>query len=433
MTDQARNEKNLALVRWLTYLMFMMFAMTSDSVGEIIKEVKREFDVSNTQASLMHTLFMVGIAFSGLFLGFLADKFGRKNTIILGLSLFAISCYLFLVGTSFSFILGLITLSGVAVGVFKTAALALIGDISTSTKQHTGTMNGAEAFFGVGAIIGPLLVAWLVREGVDWKWLYVIAGGLCTLLILMAYKVDYPEYQKPIDSDNNTAKVNNFASSLKLLKNRYAMGFSIGAFLYVAAESAIYVWMPSYLVCDAVNLNDTFACYTSDSQKYLAMYAVSVFFSLRAAGRFVGIWMMQHFNWALVLLIFSFAILLCFVGGLIGGKETALYLFPLTGIFMSVIYPTFNSKGISCFPKSEHGTVAGVILFFTAAGAAAGPLIMGIVSDAYGGDAKYGFIVATGFAAVLFLGLLYNFIANPTEKRLAEVEKTEYSQPSASS
>lgn len=432
MTDKARNEKNLALVRWLTYLMFMMFAMTSDSVGEIIKEVKREFDVSNTQASLMHTLFMIGIAFSGLFLGFLADKFGRKNTIILGLSLFAVSCYLFLVGTSFSFILGLITLSGVAVGVFKTAALALIGDISTSTKQHTGTMNGAEAFFGVGAIIGPLLVAWLVREGVDWKWLYVIAGGLCTLLILMAYKVDYPEYQKPIDSNSNTAKPNNFASSIKLLKNRYAMGFSIGAFLYVAAESAIYVWMPSYLVCDAVNLEDTFACYTSDTQKYLAMYAVAVFFSLRAAGRFVGIWMMQHFNWALVLLIFSFAILVCFLGGLIGGKEVALYLFPLTGIFMSVIYPTFNSKGISCFPKSEHGTVAGVILFFTAAGAAAGPLIMGIVSDAYGGDAKYGFMVATGFAGLLFLGLLYNFIFNPTEKRLAEVEKTEYSNPSAS-
>jgi fucose permease len=137
--------------------------------------------------------------------------------------------------------------------------------------------------------------------------------------------------------------------------------------------------------------------------------------------------MMQHFNWALVLMMFSFAILACFVGGLWGGKQVALYLFPLLGIFISVIYPTFNSKGISCFPKSEHGTVAGVILFFTAAGAAAGPLIMGIVSDANGGDTKYGFMVATGFTAFLFAGLLYNFLFNPTEKRLAEIEKTEYS------
>ena len=99
---------NATLIRWLTYLMFMMFAMTSDSVGEIIKEVKREFDVSNTEASLMHSLFMIGIAFSGLFLGFLADKFGRKKTIILGLALFALSCYLFLVGNSFEFILAFI-------------------------------------------------------------------------------------------------------------------------------------------------------------------------------------------------------------------------------------------------------------------------------------------------------------------------------------
>jgi len=195
---------------------------------------------------------------------------------------------LFLVGTSFSFILGLITLSGIAVGIFKTAALALIGDISTSTKQHTGTMNGAEAFFGIGAIIGPLLVAWLVREGVDWKWLYVIAGGLCTLLIVVAYKVNYPEFKKPQVDGLEANKANNIVSSLKLLKNPYAMFFSVGAFLYVAAESAIYVWMPSYLVCDATNVSDAFACYTSGSQQMLAMYAVAVFFSLRAAGRFVA-------------------------------------------------------------------------------------------------------------------------------------------------
>lgn len=424
MSNSNVSSQNLALIRWLTYLMFMMFAMTSDSVGEIIKEVKREFEVSNTQASLMHSLFMVGVAFSGLFLGFLADKFGRKSTIILGLGLFALSCYLFLVGNSFEFILGLIVLSGLAVGIFKTAALALIGDISTSTKEHTGTMNGAEAFFGVGAIIGPLIVAWLVREGVDWKWLYVMAGALCTLLIVMAWRADYPEHKQ-------TARVKepiNMMRSIKLLKNPYAMGFSMGAFLYVAAESAIYVWMPSYLVCGSVSAQDTFACYTNDSTKLLAMYAVSVFFSLRAIGRFVGIWMMQRYNWALVLMLFSFAILVCFVLGLVGGRQLALYMFPLTGIFMSVIYPTFNSKGISCFAKHEHGTVAGVILFFTAAGAAVGPFVMGVVSDAYGGDPKYGFIVATGFTAVLFAGLLYNYVFNPTEARLAQVERSEYGQ-----
>ena len=423
MSTNQTSEHNYGLIRWLTYLMFMMFAMTSDSVGEIIKEVKIEFAVTNTQASLMHSLFMIGIAFSGLFLGFLADKFGRKKTLILGLALFAISCYLFMVGSTFAFILSLVTLSGLAVGVFKTAALALIGDISRSTKEHTGTMNGAEAFFGVGAIIGPILVAWLITQGVHWTWLYVIAGGLCTVLICMALMVEYPE-SKAIKE-----KPTSLVDSLKLLKDPYALGFSIGAFLYVAAESAIYVWMPSYLICDANSASDIYRCYANESTQTLAIYAVSVFFALRAVGRFVGIWMMQHFEWTKVLLLFSFMIMMCFVVGLIAGQTLAVFLFPLSGIFMSVIYPTFNSKGISCFEKRQHGSVAGVILFFTAAGAAAGPFIMGVVSDANGGDAKYGFVVATGFSILLFLGLLYNAIAQPTRERLAMIEKREYGVP----
>ena len=416
-------QSNSQFIRWLTYLMFMMFAMTSDSVGEIIKEVKVAFDVTNAQASLMHSLPMLGIALSGLLLGFLADRLGRKTTIVIGLSVFGLACYSFFIANNFVFIVSLMTLSGIAVGIFKTGALALIGDISGSTKQHTATMNGAEAFFGVGAIIGPLIVAYLIHAGVPWQYLYIIAGGICTLLIVVAVWVKYPTYQPAAHNDGEKVTIK---QSLALVKNPYALGFSVGAFLYVAAESAIYVWMPSYLVCDATSLKATYECYSDGAARTLAIYSVTAFFILRAAGRFVGIWMMSRFNWALVLLLFSAAILVCFVGGLVGGKPVALCLFPLTGIFMSVIYPTFNSKGISCFPRHQHGSVAGVILFFTAAGAAAGPLIMGIVSDANGGDAKYGFIVATGFASLLFAGLLFNYLRNPTQQRLQEIEESEY-------
>jgi len=284
-------------------------------------------------------------------------------------------------------------------------------------------LNRSRALLGGGGIIGRFVVAYLILQGVAWQWLFGIACGVCTLLIIVSMLVKYPAYTR--DTASGEKKVS-IAQSLSLVKNPYALGFSVGAFLYVAAESAIYVWMPSYLVCDATTLKATYDCYTEGFSQTLAIYSVTAFFILRAAGRFVGIWMMSHFNWALVLMVFTGAIVLCFGLGLWGGKQLALFLFPLTGIFMSVIYPTFNSKGISCFPKHQHGSVAGVILFFTAAGAAAGPFIMGLVSDANGGDAKYGFMVATGFAAVLFVGLVYNYIKNPTKERLAEIEASEY-------
>jgi fucose permease len=108
-----------------------------------------------------------------------------------------------------------------------------------------------------------------------------------------------------------------------------------------------------------------------------------------------------------------------------GGIGTAVFLLPLSGLFMSVLYPTINSKGISCFRKSEHGAVAGVILFFTCLSAVLGPLAMGAISDALG-DPKDGFILATGFAAVLFIALLLNWIFNPTRLLLQKLDVTEY-------
>lgn len=397
---------NLALIKWLTFFMFLMFAMTTDSVGVIIPEVIKEFHLSMTVGGAFHYADMAGIAFAGFFLGYLADKLGRKRTIILGLVLFALNSYLFAVGRSFLFFVVLLAISGAAIGIFKTGALALIGDITRSTTEHTSTMNTVEGFFAVGAIIGPAIVARLLAVGTSWKWLYVIAGSICVLLIVTASLVKYPQTAR-------TSEAVDLKRTLQMMKNRYALGFSAAIFLYVAVESAVYVWMPTLL-----------SGYHG-SAIWMATYAISVFFVLRAAGRFVGSWMLARLNWAAVVTIFSLAILICFLASMLGGVGAAVFVLPLSGLFMSVIYPTINSKGISCFHKPEHGAVAGVILFFTCLSAVVGPLGMGAISDHFG-NAKYGFVLATAFAALLFVSLLLNWIFNPARDLLKTLDRTEY-------
>jgi FHS family L-fucose permease-like MFS transporter len=408
MNTHLQDHQNLTKIKLLTFLMFMMFAMTTDAVGVIIPEVMKQFNLNMTAAGLMHYMPMIAIALSGVMLGFLADRFGRKATIIIGLSIYALNSYFYIVSNTFGFIISLMAIGGLAIGVFKTGALALIGDISNSTKQHTSTMNAVEGFFAVGSIIGPFLVTYFLSQGVKWQWLYVVAGSLCVALILIAFMVKYPETKK------TTEEPVNLAGTMSMFKDPFALGFSIGAFLYVAAECAVYVWMPTLIAGYQGNLI------------LVATYSLTIFFILRAAGRFLGVWLLSYFNWSLVLTIFSFLIFLCFLGSVIGGIETAIILLPLSGLFMSVIYPTINSKGISCFPKTKHGSIAGIILFFTAAGAALGPLAMGGVSDILGGDAKNGFILATIFAALLCAGAVANQIFNPTKNRLQQLDQTEY-------
>src|SRR5512132_2288008 len=126
-------QANMAVLKTLTYLMFAMFAMTTDSVGIIIPEIVKTFKLSLTAAGTFQYATMAGIALAGFLLGHLADRYGRNTTIGAVLTLFAASSSLFLAGSSFLFCCVLMALSGVAIGIFKTGALALIGDISRST------------------------------------------------------------------------------------------------------------------------------------------------------------------------------------------------------------------------------------------------------------------------------------------------------------
>lgn len=403
-TAAVKQPASLAAIKALTFLMFMMFAMTTDSVGIIIPEIIKQFHLSMTAAGAFQYATMGGIALAGFFLGFLADRLGRKTTIVMGLTAFSLDAYLFAVGNSFAFFVTLLAISGVSIGVFKTGALALIGDIAHSTTEHTSLMNTVEGFFGIGSIAGPALLSQLLAAGVNWKWLYVIAGTMCALLVGIALLARYPNTMRPGEEPMDLKR------AMAMVKDPYALGFSMGEFLYVATECAIYVWMPTLL---------------AGRSGFFAMYSISIFFLLRCAGRFVGAWMLARYSWTGVLTVFSAVILLCFLGAVAGGPDVAVYLLPFSGLFMSVIYPTINSKGISCFPKSEHGAVSGVILFFTCVSAALGPLAMGAVSDVMGGP-KYGFMLATLFAALLFTGCLLNSIYQPTRDRLNESDRTQY-------
>ncbi|MBR9808887.1 MAG: MFS transporter [Alphaproteobacteria bacterium] len=404
------------LVTALTYAMFFMFAMTTDAVGEIISIAKEEMNLSNTEASLFHWATMVGIALSGILLGSLADSIGRKKAIIVGLAVYAISCAAFFGFSSFAFYLGLLFAGGLAIGVFKTAILALIGDIAVSTHDHTRRMNACEGFFGIGAIIGPMIVVSLDKAGLSWRWLYLFAAAMCVVMIIASLRTTYPSVPRSKKPENEKTDTD-LLSTIRLMGNRYAMGFSIAIALYVACEVSIFVWAPTL-----------FADFTGTPlATAVAAYAVMIFFILRALGRFLAVWILQMFDWKLVMAAFTGVIFLCFLLSAVMGKATAVFLLPFSGLFMSMIYPTFNSKGISCLPKAKHGAAAGLILFFTAVSAAFAPLLMGYVSDTFGGgNMEIGFRLATIFAGLLFVFAIYNAIADPAGSTLAEADSQEY-------
>ncbi|HSG55789.1 MAG TPA: MFS transporter [Paracoccaceae bacterium] len=406
-----RRQGSPFLLKVLVFAMFAMFAMTTDSVGTVIPEVIREFDLGLTAGGSFQYATMSGIAISAIGLGFLADRLGRKITILIGLVMFGLGSALFAAGHDFAFFTALLFISGLGIGIFKAGALALIGDLSRSTTDHVRTMNLIEGFFGIGAIIGPAIVAYLLLVGASWKWVYLVAAVMCGLLILGIAGARFPQ---PFKQDQEpTGATTGATDAIRLAGDPASLFFGTALMLYVAAEAAIYVWAPTYL-----------ADYTG-SWVLLASYAVSIFFVLRAAGRFLGVWLLGRFSWATVIVSCSAAMALLFWIAVAGGREVAIFALPATGLFMSVLYPTINSTGISCFDKGRHGSIAGLLLFFTCLSAVFAPLAMGAMGDIMG-DSRYAIIVGAVFATLLVVLCSWNAMREPFRGRLEERNASDY-------
>ena len=396
-------------LKLLIFLMFATFAMTTDLVGTIIPEVIREYRLGMTAAGSFHYASMSGIGIAAILLGFLADRIGRKGTILMGLLMYCATSALFAAGNSFGMFVMLLFVSGLGIGIFKSGALALIGDISASTREHSTNMNLIEGFFGVGAIIGPAFVAALLQGGASWKWLYLLAAGLCALLVIGTAVTGLPRPSRTSEEAVDPR------DSLRMLADPYAVFFAILLMLYVAAEAAIYVWAPTY-----------FAGYNGPNA-WLAAFAVSIFFVLRAVGRFFGAWLLSRYDWTRVLAICSGAMALLFLVAVAGGRPVAVFALPATGLFMSVLYPTMNSTGISCFDKARHGSIAGFLLFFTCVGAVVAPLAMGAVGDLVG-NSDYSIALGGVFAWLLAALCLWNFLRQPVAAKLRERDAQDYGQ-----
>ena len=150
MTKEATRQDNARLVRWLTCLMFFTFAMTTDAVGSVIPRIIAEYSLSMTAAGSSSTRPCWESPPVRCCWAFLQTGIGRQLTIILGLALYGASSLLMAVFGQFPMLVALLAAAGLGISVFKTAALALIGDVTTSSQAHTRFMNTVEGFFARG-------------------------------------------------------------------------------------------------------------------------------------------------------------------------------------------------------------------------------------------------------------------------------------------
>ena len=141
-----------------------------------------EYGATIAEVGLILTLFGVATVPSRIFGGHLADRLGRRHTIVLGLVGCAVAqSWIALSGSKLSVILA-VGLLGLVFEIYEPPSQATIADVTTPADRPAayGLLGAAMA---AAAVIAGLLAAWLS----DWnlRWLFAIDAITCLTCALL--------------------------------------------------------------------------------------------------------------------------------------------------------------------------------------------------------------------------------------------------------
>ena len=155
-------------------------------VNTALPTIQVEFSASVAQLQWIMNILLLALTTSMVILGKLADLYGRRLCLYLGLGLFALSS----LGAGLAWNIDLLILfrffQGVSIAILYTVSLALIPNIFSAHNQGKamGIMVGAGSFgLAVGPVVGGFIVsAW------SWRWIFFINVPLALFCFLFCWK-----------------------------------------------------------------------------------------------------------------------------------------------------------------------------------------------------------------------------------------------------
>ncbi|BCX11431.1 MAG: multidrug resistance protein [Thermosynechococcus sp.] len=136
------------------------------------------------QVGFVMGAFAVGLLGSRSWLGPLADRRGRKITLLIGLAVAAIAPLFYILSHNLLLLIAVRLLHGVSIAGFTTGYMALVTDIAP--PQHRGEIIGYTSLVHpIGVALGPSLGSWLQMH-YGHGWVFIIASTLAAFGFMTA-------------------------------------------------------------------------------------------------------------------------------------------------------------------------------------------------------------------------------------------------------
>lgn len=360
-------------------------------LGSISVELMTALGINESQfGSLIMALFLTCCVVQ-VVIGPLVDKFGFKPMAVLGFVVTGASFFLLALATTFSAAMLACVLLGVGAMSLNTVGNTLIPIVLFEGKDPARASNLGNAFFGLGYVVTPLLLVFLLKSlGLGYTTAVTILGGLMVIFLGFALATKFPP----------AAVGYKFSMAFKVLGKPAVLIAALALLCYMSLETSLGNWTKPLMT-------QLFGGGEAAGAATKAGYVLSLFGAAMMAGRFLASTMKNLTAMGARVITLASLVSVASIVVLIFTRSPwlASAAILVTGFVFAPIFPTIVGVTFAKFEPRLYGSIFGIIFAVGLLGATFVPKFIGNLSA--GKSVQAGLPVAAVMAGILFVISLF--------------------------
>ncbi len=284
--NKSITEKKYIVPFVLITSLFFMWGFARAILDVLNKHFQDSLEISITESALIQVVTYLGYFLMAIPAGLFINRFGYRNGVVFGLSLFALGSFLFIPGAyagTLAAFLACLFIIACGLAFLETSANPYVTELGPQ-ETATSRLNLSQSFNGLGSSLAPFIVGVFLFSdtSADVAIPYTIMGAIVVIVAVVFLLSELPEITHEEDlRDIEEEEETGTAKLKRLFKNKT---FLFGLFALLAYEVG-EISINSYFV--------NFATGTGLLDASAASYTLSFSLFIFMGGRFIGSWVMK--------------------------------------------------------------------------------------------------------------------------------------------
>ncbi|GAA4198561.1 MFS transporter [Microbispora amethystogenes] len=238
----------------LAYATFVLVGLSAGVGGVLLPAQIDDYGLDKATVGTQFFTFSAGFMLAGSTAGWLIHRFGVRTSLVVGGGVFALAGLYTAVRPPFAAFVAVQILAGYGTGILESVLNAYL----TERPGATTLLNRLHAFFGVGALLGPLLATWILTF-LPWTAVWLVLA-LVSLPLLAGFRLTLPAREiPPPAADGGQAERPGLLTAV--IRQPAVLLGAVFLAVYVGLEIGVGNWGFSFLV-EEHGQSDLIAGYT---------------------------------------------------------------------------------------------------------------------------------------------------------------------------